>query len=177
MKKFWTIVVIAGCIASLSVGYKLVVATERRTDHPIGLAVQTKFDKVLDGDTIVISGEAIKVRGIDTPELGPWAKCWGEALAAGFSKARLEEEITNRKYTVSEKRADASGNLSAKFTDKEGFDLIDPMTVYGGAAVTDGRWNWCGDLPKKQGKEEDKAPRGPNLWWPSGKVYDERALD
>jgi len=176
MKKFWTIVVIAGCIASLSVGYKLVVATERRTDHPIGLAVQTKFDKVLDGDTIVISGEAIKVRGIDTPELGPWAKCWGEALAAGFSKARLEEEITNRKYTVSEMRADASGNLSAKFTDKEGFDLIDPMTVYGGAAVTDGRWDWCGDLPK-QGNKEDKAPRGPNLWWPSGNIYDERALD
>jgi endonuclease YncB( thermonuclease family) len=138
--------------------------------------IRTKFDQVLDGDTVVVDGIAIKIRGIDAPELGPAAKCWAEALAARGSMLALEEELFQKHYRAIELRKDGLGKASANFTDAEGYSLSDFMTVHGGAALTDGKWNWCG-IPPSDGREETLPPHGPNTWWPSGKVLDKRAFD
>lgn len=176
MRKIVTSGIVAlASVALLFFGYQVGLA-EQLHDFPVPLLDGTEIDKVLDGDTVVIEGEAIKVDGIDAPELGPWAKCWGEALAAGFAKDRLEEELRGKKYTIKARRTDGKGRISAKFVDAEGFELSNPMSVSGGAASTDGKWNWCSDAPSVV-EEGTKPPHGPNLWWPANQMYDERAAD
>jgi endonuclease YncB( thermonuclease family) len=140
-------------------------------DHPT-----TKFDTVLDGDTVVIDGVAIHVRGLDAPELGPWAKCWAEALAARDSMQELESILISSEYKLVDRITDKDGKVSASFVKDDKFDISDNMRVDGGAAMVDGKWDWCGDSVKPT--NINGRPSGaPNLWWPSGTVYDARAAD
>lgn len=165
------LVVVANFV-SLGIGYAV-----GGTELPFHNVNQgTKFDHVLDGDTVVIDGEAIKVRGSDAPELGPWAKCWAEALAAGHAKDALEEELRTRKYAITDRKVDVNGLISAIFVDVDGFELSDPMSVIGGAAATDGKWGWCDSKPSIV-LDGAMPPHGPNLWWPANHMYDERAAD
>ncbi len=163
--------------ASMSVGYHLRDVEDfemyKATSHSL---TRTKFDQVLDGDTVIVDGTTIKIRGIDAPELGPTAKCWAEALAARASMLALENELLQTRYQAVELRKDGLETVSANFTDAEGYSLSDFMTVHGGAAMTDGKWNWCG-MPPTEGQEDTLPPHGPNTWWPSGKVLDKRAFD
>ena len=155
--------------AHLATMYDVVSATEPRAPG---------FDKVLDGDTVVKDGVAYHVRGIDAAELGPWAKCWAEAALAGFSKDYLESTLSSSTWTLVDPRADKAGRMSARLLDAKGYDIADTMHVYGGAAETDQRWNWCGtDVPLHPTLADDKPPVGPELWWPSGDVLDPRADD
>lgn len=137
-------------------------------------------DTVLDGDTVVKDGRSIHIRGLDAPELGPWAKCWAEAALAGVAKERLEAALfdANRKWRMQDLRADGPDRYSARIVDKDGFEITDEMRVYGGSAITDKRWDWCSGLvPLRVVNEEDRPPIGPQLWWPSGNVFDSRAAD
>ena len=134
--------------------------------------------KVLDGDTVVKDGVAYHVRGIDAAELGPWANCWAEAALAGFSKDYLERTLSRSAWSLVDPRADKAGRMSARMLDAEGYDIADTMRVYGGAAETDQRWNWCGkDAAMHAVLDGEKPPMGPQLWWPSGHVFDSRADD
>jgi len=60
---------------------------------------------------------------------------------------------------------------------KDGADLADSMAVYGYAASTTGKWNWCGTKPLREAREDDPLPRGPNVWWPANQMFDKRAAD
>ena len=140
-------------------------------DHPT-----THFDKVLDGDTIVIDGVAIHIRGVDAPELGPWAKCWAEAIAARQSMKVLENELRRHDYRMVERRVDKDDKVSARFIAEGKYDISDPMKVDEAGAAVDGRWDWCGTTVKLT-PGTDQPTRAPNLWWPSGNVYDPRAAD
>ena len=137
------------------------------------------FEQVLDGDTIVDRGRAIHIAGIDAPELGPWAQCWAEAALAGFSKDRLEISLTkNRGWHIVDLKKGSDGRLTGRILDKDGYDIADDMHVDGGAALTSGHWDWCKTDPKMHNPEEgERSPIGPQLWWPSGLVFDKRAAD
>lgn len=138
---------------------------------------RTDFDSVLDGDTVVQHGVAYHVHGIDAAELGPWAKCWAEAALAGKSRSFLDVQLRRTVYTLTEPRTDVAGRMSARFVDKDGYDIADHMHVNGDAALTDQRWDWCGKETPLKPVQGEKPPAGPTLWWPSGHVYDARAND
>lgn len=169
---------IASHIAALVVGYcgALLAPTAdfvERKDPPVAAV-----DRVLDGDTVVKDGVAYHVRGVDAAELGPWANCWAEAALAGFSKDRLEGTLGSRSWTLVDAHTDQDGRTSVRLVDEKGYDIADDMRVYGGAALTDQRWNWCArDVALHSPGADEQPPVGPNLWWPSGNVYDPRAAD
>ena len=54
--------------------------------------------KVIDGDTVIINGESVRLLGIDTPERGE--PCYKEA------KKHLEEIVLNKMVTVERGRED-----------------------------------------------------------------------
>lgn len=137
-------------------------------------------DRVLDGDTVVKDGEALHIRGIDAPELGPWANCWAEAAAAGRAKSDLETELFgfDDRWTLVDRKVDSSGRASVRIVDQEGFDISDTLSVHSFAALTDEKWDWCGsEQPLQPVLEGTRPSHGPNLWWPSGNMFDPRARD
>lgn len=137
---------------------------------------------VLDGDTLLIDGSPVHIAGIDAPELGPWAKCWAEAALAGHAREKLQtllSDIDGRGWQLRDlSTPDTQGGRTARIVDREGFDIADDMTVYGYAALTTGRWNWCGENANLHSVEDgEESPHGPNLWWPAGHMFDPRASD
>lgn len=135
--------------------------------------------RVLDGDTVVVAGEPFRVAGVDAPELGPWAHCWAEAALAGHAKTYVESELAEGDWRLVNIDAGANGRRTARVVRREdGEDLSDVLVVFGYAARTTGRWDWCGaDANLHQVLEDERPPYGPNLWWPTGRVYDPRASD
>ena len=136
-------------------------------------------DKVLDGDTLLVAGKPIRIAGIDAPELGPWARCWAEAALAGHAKFYVETELSQGRWRVHDvSKPDAAGRRTARLVRNDRDDLADLLEVGGYAAVTAARWDWCGANANLHSPTQDEpAPHGPNLWWPSGRVFDARASD
>jgi endonuclease YncB( thermonuclease family) len=137
-------------------------------------------DRVLDGDTLLIGGNPVRIAGIDAPELGPWARCWAEAALAGHAKNEVERLLSEGEWRLVDMSApDDDGRRTARAVrGGGGEDLADDLVVAGYAASTNGRWDWCGGNANLHDPREDEpAPHGPNLWWPSGSVFDPRAAD
>lgn len=182
MKRAMTVAALVLCAATVSVlaYFAGVWAGQDEWSDDFSRSVPAMpFDAVLDGDTIVDGGRAVHVAGLDAPELGPWAQCWAEAALAGEAKSALERAlIEERGWQLTDVTADAQGRLIGKILDKDGYDIADEMRIYGGSAMTDGRWDWCGeDADLHDPLEGGKPPMGPSLWWPSGSVFDARAAD
>ncbi|HEX6376303.1 MAG TPA: hypothetical protein VFZ91_11350 [Allosphingosinicella sp.] len=139
--------------------------------------------RVLDGDTLLLDGKPIRIAGIDAPELGPWAKCWAEAALAGHAREYLEREfyagLEQGGWSPAGASApDAQGRRTARLVRGDGEELADLMVIYGYAARTTGRWDWCGkDADLHQPLQDEPPPHGPNLWWPSAHMFDARAAD
>lgn len=134
---------------------------------------------VLDGDTLLVGNRPVKVAGVDAPELGPWARCWAEAALAGHAKSYVERELSDGEWRLVNVATNASGTRTARVVrSRDGADLSDVLVVYGYAARTTGRWDWCGANANLHNVLEDESPpHGPNLWWPTGQVFDARASD
>lgn len=131
---------------------------------------------VLDADTLVVGKEVVQIAGIDAPELGPKAKCWAEAALAGHAR----REVENLVFAASSRGGwrvfnpqgrDNHGRLIASLRRDDGEDLADVLRVGGYAARISSAWDWCGHADNLH------APEGPNLWYPTGRMYDERAYD
>ncbi len=162
-------------IAALLVPAAVSIAATRFQPVPPGMVV-------LDGDTVVVDGSAFRIAGIDAPELGPWAKCWAEAALAGHARDSLERllgDTDGRGWQLRDVSApDAEGKRTARVVDREGYDITDDMVVYGYAASTTGKWDWCGEnADLRQVLDGDQPPHGPNLWWPTAHMFDPRAAD
>jgi len=165
-------------LVALSVGYQSARLAMMNDVGTVTERPAPAVDKVLDGDTVVKDGVPYHVRGIDAAELGPSANCWAEAALAGFSKVHLERTLSTGAWSLVDPRVDKVGRMSARLLDARGYDIADTMRVYGGAAETDQRWNWCGKGAALHAVlDGEKPPRGPQLWWPSGDVFDSRADD
>jgi endonuclease YncB( thermonuclease family) len=177
MRKTYTLTLLAlSHCAAAWLGYRF---AHSYSSHSIAVEVPESqpIYQVLDGDTFVRNGIALHVKGIDAPELGPWANCWAEAALAGHAKTRLESALFHGNWKVVESGAGHSVG-SVDLVRDDGDTVRELMVVGGYAAETEARWEWCKtNTGMRQVLDGEPAPHGPSLWWPTGTVFDERAND
>ena len=79
---------------------------------------------VLDGDTIVVAGERIRLHGIDAPELDQTFWCRGQELACGaMAMAALEALVAGVTLRCDAVERDRHGRLVAKCFSPNGIDI------------------------------------------------------
>ena len=106
--------------------------------------------RAIDGDTIVIDGETIRVANIDTPEIRH-AQCDAELRLGQVAKRRVAELIGAGTITII--RGD-NGRMTDKYGRSLGRVLVDGRDV-GEMLVAEGlarRWDgrrhpWCANAP------------------------------
>jgi len=102
----------------LATGLVAILTFRRRADHLTGPA------KVIDGDTIVVAGELIRLHGIDAPELDQTFSWRGEQVVCGtMSLAALEALIAGVKVRCEVVERDRHGRLVAKVFSPNGVDI------------------------------------------------------
>ncbi|GAB5464144.1 thermonuclease family protein [Hoeflea alexandrii] len=67
---------------------------------------------VVDGDTVWIEGEKIRLEGIDAPE--PRGRCYEELIAAAKATERLRVLLTENQFTIKRSGQDRYGRTLAK---------------------------------------------------------------
>lgn len=113
--------------------------------------------RVIDGDTLEVAGEKVRISNIDAPELPPHAKCWAEAGLAISAAQRLQEYV-NVAPTLSLRREgrDRYGRTLARVVDRDS-DFGEALIAAGVAARWTGRrWDWCSPA-------QFSDPNGPDL--------------
>lgn len=79
---------------------------------------------VIDGDTIVVAGERVRLHGIDAPELDQTFWCRGQELACGaMAMAALEALTAGVKLRCEVIERDHHGRLVAKCFSPNGIDI------------------------------------------------------
>jgi micrococcal nuclease len=101
---------------------------------------------VIDGDTVEIDGERIRLSTIDAPEMPPKAKCQAEAAAALAAKAALEDYVRYPEHTtIVREGRDRYGRTLARVYVGDDDELGDFMLKEGLAQPWRGRRvDWCG---------------------------------
>ena len=80
--------------------------------------------KVIDGDTIVVAGELVRLHGIDAPELDQTFQWRGQQMACGaMSLAALEALIAGVRVRCEVIERDRHGRLVAKVFSPDGVDI------------------------------------------------------
>jgi endonuclease YncB( thermonuclease family) len=132
---------------------------------------------VLDGDTLLVEAKPVRLAGIDAPELGPKAKCWAEAALAGQAREQVIQMLGDGDWRLVGLAPHSNGTATARAIRlSDGEDLGDYLVTYGFAARTSEKWDWCGQSPNLRAAPQ-AGRYGPNLWWPTGEVFDQRAFD
>jgi endonuclease YncB( thermonuclease family) len=132
--------------------------------------------KVIDGDTIIVAGERVRLHGIDAPELDQTFWWRGQQIVCGtMSLAALEALIAGVKVRCEVVERDRHGRLVAKVFSPNGVD-IGRRLVSAGWAVAYRRYSkdyvdaenearkarrgmWRGTLVKTLGVAGATAPR------------------
>lgn len=98
--------------------------------------------RVVDGDTIRVDGEPVRVIGLDAPEIR--GRCPAEVAAARRAKARMAELIANG-VTLRPHGRDRYRRLLAVVMDSRGRDVAAVMIREGLARPYGGerRESWC----------------------------------
>jgi endonuclease YncB( thermonuclease family) len=95
-----------------------ILTMRRRTDCLTGRA------KVIDGDTIVVADQLVRLYGIDAPELDQTFSWRGQQIACGtMSLAALEALIAGVKVRCEVVERDRHGRLVAKAFSPNGVDI------------------------------------------------------
>jgi endonuclease YncB( thermonuclease family) len=95
-----------------------ILTFSRRTKYLTGPA------KVIDGDTIVVAGQMVRLHGIDAPELDQTFQWRGQEIACGtMSLAALEALIAGVKVRCEVVERDRYGRLVAKVFSPNGVDI------------------------------------------------------
>ncbi len=75
-------------------GFRPLAWFDRQRSQPL-----TDNVRVVDGDTLRVDGERIRIASIDTPEMPPNSRCAAEAVLAERAKANLERMVgTGRQF-------------------------------------------------------------------------------
>ncbi|GGD37242.1 thermonuclease family protein [Croceicoccus pelagius] len=130
-------------------GFLVGVGSSPTSDVLYREAPKPAIEKALDGDTILIDGQIIKIRGLDAPEVGTNASCLAEAALGGLAMQHLAGELHNFGETVWELRDvdDRSGRLEGNLVRSDGENIVDLMTINGYAISSEARWEWCKVVP------------------------------
>ena len=174
---------VVALIVGLLVGF---VSGSQRTFDDFGFKLDGPRNPeeitVLDGDTLLVGSEVVRLAGVDAPELPPRSKCWAEAALAGNAKQYVESMVSaaniglpgnSGAWRVTKKVGrDAHGHLLASLTRDDGEDMADVLVFYGRAArAISLKWDWCGTPGNLRNND------GPNLWYPTDDKIDKRADD
>jgi endonuclease YncB( thermonuclease family) len=113
------------------------------------------IEKASDGDTILIDGQIIKIRGMDAPEIGTNASCLAEAALGGLATQHLADELHNFGESVWElcDVGNRSGRLEGDLVRSDGENIVDLMTINGFAISSEARWEWCRIVPGFHGNQ------------------------
>ena len=135
------------------------VGSSRPSDVIYGEVSTPVIEKALDGDTILVDGQIIKIRGMDAPEVGTNASCLAEAALGGLATQYLAGELHNFGETVWELRdvEDRSGRLEGDLVRSDGENIVDLMTINGYAISREARWDWCKVVPDFDDNQLDPA--------------------
>lgn len=106
--------------------------------------------RVIDGDTLVLRGETIRVENIDAPEAMPRSRCWAEARLAREATFALELAVANWAVippVITRSGEDQYGRTLARLSSPGGEDVGEEL-IKAGLAVewTGRRWDWCGPV-------------------------------
>jgi micrococcal nuclease len=109
--------------------------------------------RVIDGDTIELAGETIRLADVDTPERGARARCDAEARLAELATARLRALLAERPWRIErEKKRDGTPRLDRYRRTMAVLAFVTDGESIGMALVAEGyavRWagrrhDWCG---------------------------------
>jgi endonuclease YncB( thermonuclease family) len=80
--------------------------------------------RVIDGDTMIVAGERVRLHGLDAPELGQTFWCRGQQLDCGaMALAALEALIAGVELRCEAVERDRHGRLVAKCFSPNGIDV------------------------------------------------------
>lgn len=99
---------------------------------------------MIDGDTVEIAGEVIRIENIDTPERGGRAECDAERMLAEVASATLEELLGESVPEIERMGRDRFGRTLARLS-VGGQDVGEALIERDQAVPWAGRrHNWCG---------------------------------
>ena len=100
--------------------------------------------RVVDGDTIRLGRERIRILGIDTPETQNRARCDAERRLAALATMTLKELIEGKHLSIQRKGDDRFGRTLAYVRIREGAD-VGELLIRARVAVRWGnaRPDWC----------------------------------
>lgn len=122
----------------------LLIACTPAASEPPRAERPSDYVQVIDGDTIRVRGETIRILNIDAPEMPPKSKCWAEAALAVQAKKQTETFV-NISPTLQLKRegTDRYGRTLARVVLGDS-DLGEALVHVGVASRWTGRrWSWC----------------------------------
>lgn len=127
-------VVLAACAATIAAAF---------WHHPHDTLSTREIATVVDGDTIRVRGERVRIMGLDAPEMH--ARCPAEAEGARRATERMRELIAAG-VALEPHGRDRYGRVLAVVTDAEGRDVARVMVSEGLARAYWGgrREGWCG---------------------------------
>ena len=109
--------------------------------------------RVIDGDTVEVAGETIRLADIDTPEMPPRARCDAEARLAELATARLRVLLAERPWRI-ERQHKRDGTLRLDRYERtlailafsaDGQSIGLALVAQGLAVAWEGRrHDWCG---------------------------------
>jgi endonuclease YncB( thermonuclease family) len=112
----------------LATGLVTIVTFRRRAGPLTGPA------KILDGDTIVVAGELVRLHGLDAPELDQTFWWRGERIACGMmAMAALEALTAGIQVKCRAVERDRRGRLVAKIFSPDGIDIGRRLVLAGWA--------------------------------------------
>lgn len=99
--------------------------------------------RVIDGDTVHIDGEKIRLSGIDTPEKGHQAECLAERMLSALATARLNALLAGAEVRIEREGVDRYGRTLAKLYAR-GEDVAGVLISEGLGRPWRGRQeDWC----------------------------------
>lgn len=101
--------------------------------------------RAVDGDTLAIGRERVRIDGLDAPEAGERARCPREAALAQRATQRMAE-LAEAGVTIERRGLDRYGRTLAVVRDRQGRDVADLLVNQGLAAPYHGRGkrrDWC----------------------------------
>jgi micrococcal nuclease len=101
--------------------------------------------RVVDGDTIALGRERIRILGIDTPETGNLARCEAERRLSTIATMTLKELIEGKFLTIQRNGHDRYGRTLAYVRIRDGAD-VGELLIRARVAVRywgERRPDWC----------------------------------
>ncbi len=103
------------------------------------------IEKAFDGDTVLIDGQVVKIRGLDAPKVATNASCLSEAALGGLARQFAAGELHNSENLSwrLENVEKSEGRVVGDLIRSDGVNFVDLVTINGYGIASSTRWDWC----------------------------------